>query len=59
LKKTDAQVKVDEYNKRKENINKALVENWKELSEDGLKYLRDYNVMFQTVDEARLQGLGQ
>ena len=59
LKKTDAQVKLDEYNKRKENINKALIENWKELSDDGLKYLRNYNVLFQTVDEARLQGLWQ
>jgi hypothetical protein len=55
LKKTDAQVKTEEYNKKKENINKALGQNWKELSDDGLKYLRDYNVMFQVVDEARAQ----
>lgn len=59
LKKTDAQLKTEEYNNVKENINKALTQNWKQLSQDGLKYLRDYNVMFQTVDEARLQGLWQ
>lgn len=59
LKKTDAQTKAEQYNKAKENINKALVQNWKQLSDDWLKYLRDYNVMFQAVDEARLEWMGQ
>ena len=59
LKKTEDQTLTDVYNARKDGINKALVGSWKELSGDGLKYLRDYTVIFQTVDEARKQWMGQ
>ena len=59
LKKTENQTLTDVYNARKDGINKALVGSWKELSGDGLKYLRDYTVIFQTVDEARKQWMGQ
>lgn len=59
LKKTDAQVQLENYNKNKENINNALIGNWRELSDDWVKYLRNYTTLYQIVDEARNEWMGQ
>lgn len=57
LLETDAQQQSKAYNQKRQKINNALLNNWRELSDDWLKYVRDYNVMFQVVDEARQQGM--
>ena len=59
LKKTDAQIQLDIYNKNKESINKALMGNWRELSDDWIKYLNNYTTLYQIVDEARQEWMGQ
>lgn len=57
LKDTTAQEQSKKYNLKRASIQNALVNNWQSLSDDGLKYLRNYNAIFDTVNEARDRGM--